>query len=50
VEVYRTREDPARHRETGHYAAWREAVEPLMAETRSKVEYVNVFPDDAAWE
>jgi autoinducer 2-degrading protein len=50
VEVYRTKDDPARHRETAHYAAWRDAVEPMMAEARAKVEYVNVFPDDNAWE
>jgi quinol monooxygenase YgiN len=49
VEVYRTREDPPRHRETAHYAAWRDAVEPMMAEPRSKVEYVNVYPEDASW-
>jgi (4S)-4-hydroxy-5-phosphonooxypentane-2,3-dione isomerase len=50
VEVYRTRDDPPRHRETAHYAAWREAVEPMMAEPRSKVEYVNVYPEDGSWE
>jgi autoinducer 2-degrading protein len=49
VEVYRTGDDPPRHRETTHYAAWRDAVEPMMAEPRAKVEYVNVFPDDSAW-
>jgi quinol monooxygenase YgiN len=50
VEVYRTKSDPPRHRETAHYAAWRDTVEPMMAEARVKVEYVNVFPDDSAWE
>jgi quinol monooxygenase YgiN len=49
VEVYRTRDDPPRHRETAHYAAWRDAVEPMMAEPRSKAEYVNVYPEDASW-
>jgi quinol monooxygenase YgiN len=49
VEVYRTRDDPPRHRETAHYAVWREAVEPMMAEQRSKTEYVNVYPEDASW-
>lgn len=49
VEVYRTKADPARHRETAHYIAWREAVEPMMAEPRAKTEYVNVFPDDLQW-
>src|SRR5690606_6844431 len=25
LEIYRTPEDPARHKETAHYAAWRDA-------------------------
>ena len=50
MEVYRTRDDPPRHRETAHYAAWRDAVEPMMEEPRSKVEYINVYPEDASWE
>jgi len=50
VEVYRTRDDPPRHRETSHYAAWREAAERMMVEPRSKVEYVNVYPEDESWE
>jgi quinol monooxygenase YgiN len=49
VEVYRTRDDPPRHRETAHYNAWRQAVEPMMAEPRTKDEYVNVFPEDGSW-
>jgi quinol monooxygenase YgiN len=49
VEVYRTMDDPARHRETAHYKAWREAVEPMMAEPRTKSEYVNVYPEDGSW-
>ena len=43
VEVYRTAEAPAAHKATAHYAAWRQAVEPMMAEPRSSVRYVNVF-------
>ena len=50
VEVYRTRDDPQRHRETSHYAAWREAAEAMLVEPRSKVEYVNVYPEDESWE
>lgn len=49
VEAYRTPEAPARHKETAHYAAWRDAVAPLMAEPRISVKYVNVFPADGAW-
>jgi quinol monooxygenase YgiN len=49
VEVYRTAAAPAAHKETSHYAAWRDAVAPLMAATRTSVKFSNVFPDDAGW-
>lgn len=42
IEIYRDAEDPARHKATAHYAAWRDAVEPMMAETRRSVKYVAV--------
>jgi (4S)-4-hydroxy-5-phosphonooxypentane-2,3-dione isomerase len=50
VEVYRTADDPAKHKETAHYQKWRDAVESMMAEPRSSVKYSNVFPDEAGWE
>ena len=50
VEVYRTADDPARHKETAHYARWRDGVAEMMAEPRSSVRYANVFPDDPGWE
>ena len=49
VEVYRTAAAPAAHKETAHYAAWRDAVAPMMAEPRSSVKFANVFPDDSGW-
>ena len=49
VEVYRTTEDPARHKETAHYQKWRDTVAEMMAEPRHSVKYANVFPDDAGW-
>jgi quinol monooxygenase YgiN len=49
VEVYRTAEDPARHKETAHYAKWRDTVAEMMAEPRSSVKYGNVFPDEQGW-
>jgi autoinducer 2-degrading protein len=49
IEVYRTPEDPARHKETAHYQSWRDAVAEMMAEPRSSVKYANVFPDDQGW-
>lgn len=49
VEVYRTPEAPAAHKETAHYAAWRDAVAPMMATPRHSVKYRNVSPDEAGW-
>lgn len=49
VEVYRTPDDPARHKETAHYAAWRDAVAEMMAVPRTSAKYENVFPGDAGW-
>ncbi len=49
VEVYRTPEDPARHKETSHYQTWRDTVAEMMAEPRSSKKYDNVFPDGEGW-
>ena len=49
VEVYRDEKAPAKHKETAHYAAWRDAVATMMAEPRSSMKYANVFPNDAGW-
>jgi autoinducer 2-degrading protein len=49
VEVYRTPDDPAEHKKTAHYQAWRDAVAEMMAEPRTSVKYDNVFPDDEGW-
>jgi len=49
VEVYRTSQDPARHKETAHYQAWRDTVAEMMAEPRHSVKYANLFPDDEDW-
>ena len=49
VEVYRTPEDAARHKETAHYPVWRDKVAEMMAEPRQGIKYNNVFPDDAGW-
>lgn len=49
VEVYRTPEDPARHKETAHYQKWRDTVADMMAAPRQSVKYTNCFPDDAGW-
>ena len=49
VEVYRTTDDPARHKETAHYQKWRDTVADMMAEPRSSIKYTNLFPDDQGW-
>jgi quinol monooxygenase YgiN len=49
VEVYRTAEAPAAHKETAHYQLWRDTVAPMMAEPRTSHRYVNAFPEDAGW-
>lgn len=49
VEVYRSAQAPAAHKETKHYTIWRDAVAQMMAEPRSSVKFSNVFPDDQAW-
>ncbi len=49
VEVYRDAGAPAAHKATAHYAAWRDAVAPMMATPRTSVSYGHVFPDDAGW-
>ncbi len=50
VEVYRTVEATAQHKETAHYARWRDAVAELMAEPRSSVKYATLFPTDPGWD
>jgi len=50
VEVYRTKDDPARHRETAHYQTWKRDVEEMMAGPRTKQIYDNVFPDENGWD
>jgi len=49
VEVYRDGQANAAHKETGHYATWRDTVAPMMAEPRSSVKFANVFPGDEGW-
>jgi quinol monooxygenase YgiN len=45
VEIYRTPEASAAHKETRHYQVWRDAVAPMMAEPRSSVKYQEISPD-----
>jgi len=49
VEVYRDTAATLAHKETRHYAAWRDAVADMMAEPRFSVKFQNVFPEDKGW-
>ncbi len=48
-EVYRTSEDPARHKQTPHYQQWKDVVAEMMAAPRTKKIYENVYPIDEGW-
>ena len=50
VEVYRTPDDPAKHKQTPHYQKWRDTVADMMAEPRTSIKYTNVFPDEQGWD
>lgn len=49
VEVYRSDDAPAAHKETDHYKRWRDAVADMMAEPRTATRFVNVHPDDGGF-
>ena len=49
VEVYKTPEAPAAHKETAHYLRWRDTVADMMAEPRQGIKYTNLFPSDENW-
>jgi quinol monooxygenase YgiN len=49
VEVYRDDQAPLSHKETAHYATWRDTVAPMMESPRSSEKYDNISPTDAQW-
>jgi quinol monooxygenase YgiN len=50
LEVYRDADKaPAAHKQTEHYAHWRDTVAEMMAEARYAIKYDNIFPDDPGW-
>jgi (4S)-4-hydroxy-5-phosphonooxypentane-2,3-dione isomerase len=49
IEVFRTRQAANEHKQTTHYAKWRDAVAPMMAEPRQSVKYDAIFPDPQGW-
>ena len=46
VEVYRSAEAPAAHKQTAHYRRWAEAVADMMAVPRSSVKFDKVYPEE----
>jgi quinol monooxygenase YgiN len=49
IEVYRSPEAAAAHKETAHYAKWCDAVADMMAEPRHSVKYNDLFPEPQDW-
>ncbi|HEX9333152.1 MAG TPA: antibiotic biosynthesis monooxygenase [Anaerolineales bacterium] len=49
VEVYKTEDASAAHKETAHYARWRDIVAEMIAEPRRGIKYTNIFPNDQNW-
>ena len=49
VEAYRDADAAAKHKETDHYARWRDGTAGVMAEPRFGVKYQSAFPADADW-
>jgi autoinducer 2-degrading protein len=45
-EAYRDEARANAHKQTAHYARWRDAVAPWMAEPRRGVKHLSLFPDD----
>ena len=49
VEVYHGEEDAPKHKETEHYARWRDRVADMMAEPRMSEKFSNVYPGEEGW-
>ena len=50
VEAYHDDDAAAAHKQTPHYAAWRDAVAEMMAEPRASTRFSAVFPpEDENW-
>lgn len=46
IEGYRSEAAPSAHKQTAHYARWRDTVEPMMARPRTSVKFAKLFPGD----
>jgi autoinducer 2-degrading protein len=50
VEVYLNAEAPALHKETAHYATWRDTVADMMAAPRTSIKFETLYPAPDRWE
>lgn len=50
VEVYKDADAPVAHKETAHYAVWRDTVADMMAAPRSSTKFETLYPEDERWE
>ena len=49
IEVYKTPDDPVKHKQTEHYKQWRDKVENMMAVPRKSQKFSNISPSDQGW-
>ncbi len=49
VEIYRSADAAAAHKDTRHYQVWRDTVADMMAQPRASTRFTNVFPTDEGW-
>ena len=49
VEAYRSEQATVAHKATAHYEAWRVAVEPMLAEPRTRRFFDACYPESGAW-
>ena len=43
IEIYRSDDAPEKHRETAHYKHWRDTVESMLVEPRTKITYKIIY-------
>ena len=49
TEVYVDQSAADAHKQTDHYARWRDGVAAMMAEPRTSTRFTAVFPEDDGW-
>jgi quinol monooxygenase YgiN len=49
IEIYRSEDAPAKHRDTAHYIRWRDTVESMLVEARTKITYNILYPPLSEW-